>query len=269
MAIIKNKPAAKAPSNPAFEAVNEEEKTSTPATNSVETKTESVPDTKTVPAHDPIATAAANHQVAVQHKSSAVAVAGAQVVSPFVALQSAYRVNYDTLMALQATNGNILEKTSGKELGKVICLELMSYQKNFVVSTGVDSDEARGLVRYSDDGVTLKDGTPVDQYLKELKDADYDDAKISERCVIVGALTDPGAAPELQDTLVQIDLPPSCKTLFDRYQIQASYDLKKNRCTLEEAIQIKITCRVEKKLIGAKTVIWTVTDFTRAPKVAA
>jgi len=261
MALMKKKPAADT-SAPAAETKT----ASTPAA-SFETpnddETETVDHTETK-SDSRVAAAAEVHAVAVARTApSAVAVVGKRAISPFENLKEVYKVSYDTLEALKASQGNISIKSSGVSLGDSVAMELLSFQANFVITPNEDSEEAGKLVKYSDDGKVCSDGTEVSEYLRELKDAGYDKAKLVERCVLVGALTDPGKQKSLMDTLVQIDLPPTSKAQFERYQIQCAFDIKRSKYTLEQASMLRLTCKVENGVKGGKKTDWTVVLFTR------
>lgn len=190
----------------------------------------------------------------------AVAVARAPV-SPFAELQNAYTVDYNTLDALMVSNGSFLMKEDAQDLGNAITMQLMSYQKSFVVSPGDDSEQAKKLVKYSDDGAYTKDGLNINDYLQELKSAGYSKAYKSERVVLVGALADPGKLPALQDRLVQLDLAPTSKTLYDRYTIQAAFDIGRGKTTLEKSRNLRMTAKVTK---NANNKIYTLVQFTEA-----
>jgi hypothetical protein len=223
-----------------------------------------------------LAAAAAAHAAtkpAEEAKSPGTAVAvpaGSQVarsapmVNPLELLKDAFRVEWDTLRNLVITNGNVMDKQTGKALGDSIALEILSFQDQWVVSPGVDGDEAKEHVRYSDDGVTTTQGEDVKAHLQALKDAGFDQAKISERLVIAGALVDLGdkgrkTLPELQDTLVQLSLAPTSKGSFKRYQMDQAFKIGKSMIAPEGAQVVRINCNVQTK----GTMSWTVADFSR------
>ena len=221
-----------------------------------------------------LAAAAAAHAAtkpAEAAKSTAVApVAGRQVtaakpmINPLEPLKNAFPVEFDTLRNLTITNGNVMDKQTNKPLGDTIGLELLSFQDQWVVSPGVDGDEAKEFVRYSDDGVTTTQGEDVKAYLQSLKDSGYKEAKIGERMVICGALFDIGTKgakdlKELQDTLIQINLPPTSKAAFKRYQMDQAYKIGKGLIDPEGAQRVRVECTLQTK--GDMT--WTVASFTR------
>ncbi len=191
--------------------------------------------------------------------SSAVAVSKA-MTNPLAGLKDAFRVEFNTLRNLQITNGNVVDKDTGKALGDVITLELLSFQDQWTVSPGVDGDEGKEHVRYSDDGVTTSKGESCADHLKDLKEAGFDKAKIEKRMVICGAVVDPGKVAALKDCLVQINLAPSSKGPFDRYMMDQAFAVGKGRVPADGAQLIRIECAL--KTEGKKT--WTIASFTRA-----
>lgn len=183
-------------------------------------------------------------------------------INPFAEMKNAYTVDYNTLAQLMATNGNFMAKEDGAMLGDKIVLQLMSFQDNWVVSPGSDTDEAKKLVRYSNDGINTKDGEDIAQYIADLKAAGYNKAYLSKRVIIVGALVDAGKLPAMVDTLVQIDVAPNSKALFDRYTIQSAFDVGRGKVTKEQAGKIQLTAKVTKNGAGQ---IYTQVTFAIAP----
>lgn len=181
------------------------------------------------------------------------------MVNPLEGLENAFPVEYDTLRNLNINQGNVIDKMTDKVAGSVVGLELLTYQNQWVVSPGVDGDEAKEHVRYSDDGITATDGTDMKAHLEHLKQSGYNEAKISERLIIAGALFAPGKLTDLEQSLVQINLPPTSKAAFKRYMMDQAYKVGKGLVQAEGANRIKIECTVTKK--GDNT--WTVADFSR------
>lgn len=225
-------------------------------------------------AQERLAAAAAAHAASKpseESKSTAVAApANTQVaktrpmVNPLETLKDAFPVQWDTLRNMVVTNGNVMDKQTAKVLGDSIGLEILSFQDQWVVSPGVDGDEAKEHVRYSDDGKTTTQGEDVDTYLKQLKESGFPEAKKSERLILVGALIDIGVKgkkdlPDLQDTLVQINMPPTSKATFKRYQLDQAFKIAKGFLEPEGAQRVRIDCNVQSK--GQMS--WTVADFSR------
>lgn len=192
--------------------------------------------------------------------TTAVAQTSRAIVSPLKALENACTVDFNTLDQIKATQGQFKYKESERSLGDTITVELLSYQKNFLVSPGDDDEESAKLVRYSDDGITCKTGENCNEYLAGLIAAGYDGAKKSERVVIVGALVDAGKAADCAGSLFQMDLAPSSKVQFDRYQIQLGFDTAKGKVTAEGASVVKLTAVA----VAKNKKDWTVVNFARA-----
>ncbi len=241
------KEAAAAISKPDFETPNEDDSEDTG------TSTET-------PAEVKVSTTTA---VAIAPKT-AVSTGLKRIESPLEALRDALPVDYDTLFQVQAKVGQFVSKVDNKPLGDTIKVELHSFQSNHVVAPGEDGEEAALLVRYSDDGIHLKDGSgTVADYVRQLQEAGYEKAKATERCVIVCELIDAGKQQDLNEKLIQIDLPPTSKKTFDSYKIQSAFDIRKGRCTVEQTQQITLVCRLASGNINGSKKDWTVVDFNR------
>lgn len=204
--------------------------------------------------------AASTNTAVAAAKSTAVG-AARSLVDPLKGLENAFRVEYDTLRNLVITNGNVMDKDTNKALGDVIGMELLSFQSQWVVSPGVDGEEAKEHVRYSDDGKTTSKGEDCNEYLADLKAAGYPDAKISERTVICGSIFEPGKMKDMKDSLVQINLPPTSKAAFQRYRMDQAFKIGKDLIDGAGAERIKLECTLTTR--GTNT--WTVADFSRWP----
>lgn len=249
MALTKN--AVK--NTPAFEAPDDE--------NDGDTAVELSPAERLKAAADERAAAAkpASTSTAVATKAAGQVAVAKALIDPLKALENAFPVEYDTLRNLLVTNGNVMDKDTSKPLGDIIGLELLSYQSQWVVSPGVDGDEAKEHVRYSDDGVTTTQGEDCNEYLQSLKSSGFPEAKKSERVVIVGSVFEPGKLKDLKDSLVQINLPPTSKAAFQRYRLDQAFQVGKGKIDAEGAERIKIEC----SLVTKGKMTWTVATFTR------
>ena len=109
-------------------------------------------------------------------------------------------------------------------LGDSIKLELMSWAHRYVVTPGADDKEASALVKYSNDGVTLSDGsgTSVVDYLKTLRDVHgHDNASVKNYVDLTGLLVAKGDKdiPEDEQVIVQVQLSPQSVKQFNGYRI--------------------------------------------------
>lgn len=226
-------------------------------------------------AQERLAEAAAKHAASKPAESKSTAVAtqsptAGQVaprkpmVNPLAPLKDAFTVEWDTLRSLKVTNGNVLDNQTGKTLGDTVGLELLSYQDQWVISPGVDGDEAKEHVRYSTDGETTTNGEDCNEYLAQMKKSGFDEAKMSKRTVVCGSLFDIGEkgrkeCKDIQDSLVQLSLAPTSKASFDRYMMDQAFKIGKGIIDPTGAERLKLECNVVTK--GKNS--WTVVNFSR------
>lgn len=229
MSLLNKETTASANAAPAFEA---EADTATTATTKVEVKA----DTKVKPAAT-TAVATTNH--------SATAVAIAQSMQAMTAFKDALHVDYNTLAQVIANQGNFIDRETKVVLGDTVFFELLSYQDSYVISPGSD-DAPDDLVRYSDDGVTCSDGTDVQAHLAELK-KDWPKAAVKQRVVVVGAIESASKSDKLNGSLVQFDLSPASRTMWQRYLANAAYGLKLGKFTADSVKRIKATTEIKTK----------------------
>lgn len=188
----------------------------------------------------------------------AVAVAGRPKDVVAETYKDAFKVDWNTLHRIQASNGNFLDVESNKAaIGTEIVLEPMSFQANFQISPGTDDDDDIQYVRYSDDGETTTEGENCMDYVAAMKEAGYEQCKMTERLIIAGTLV----GGSLDGKLVQINLPPTSKSQFDRFRMQASIDISKGKKTAEDIARWKLKAVVNTK--GKMS--WTVVQFDYAP----
>jgi hypothetical protein len=186
------------------------------------------------------------------------------MVNPLETLKNAFPLEFDTLRQLVITNGNITDKATGRVLGTNMGAEILTFQDQWVVSPGVDGDEGKEAVRYSDDGITTTKGEDVQAYLNQLKTSGYPKANVSERVVLGLAIVELSAKgkkemPDLEGTLAQVSLPPTSKATFKRYQMDQAFKIGKGFIDAEGAQTVRIDCDVTKR----GDMSWTVADFKR------
>lgn len=176
---------------------------------------------------------------------------------PFKKLENAIHVDYNTLDRIMVNNGNVINKETKGLMGDTCVLELISIQKHWVMSPGGKSDDEESLafLKYSDDGVTVRDsGEPLTKYRDLAVEAGYDQARIVERLILVGEVVDDGKlAGKMNGSLVQLDLAPRSKANFEKHRISTAYRVGKGLLPAEGAERVKITCDIQTK--GPNT--WT------------
>jgi hypothetical protein len=213
-----------------------------------------------------MAKATAEHQAAqttavATKQAHAVAVPVSRDISPFKQMENAFHVSFGDLPSVLVTQGNFQFKDGEQSLGGEIVLELLSHQPQFAIGTGEDGDEAAKLARYSDDGVTTTQGEDVVTYIADLKGAGYDDTKMTQRIVIVGAIHEAAKNSEGNvGKLVQISLPPTSRAKFNTYTIQSAFDISRGKTTLEQAKMMRLTAKVTTKA----RLTWTVAEIAQA-----
>ena len=200
----------------------------------------------------------AANAVAMHRAASALAVAPNKVnVNVISQLKDALPVDFNTLTQLQANQGKFKDKETDKNLGETITLELLSWQDSYVVGPN-DTKAPKELVKYSEDGVTAKDGTDMAEHLAYLKDQGFSKAKKQHRCVLVGALIEAEKDKSLVGQLVQIDLSPQSRSTFMRYNINTVWQLKSGKQS-EDAVKTVVLTAVAAK--GPDNTDYTRVDF--------
>lgn len=244
-----NKNADQTSSAKAFEAPDDEQG----GTAATQTRTLSADDRIAAQLAKEQAAAPVQEQAASQTTAVAAKATGGAVVSsiakanPYAALKNAIRVDYNTLPALMATNGNIQYKKTKKLMGDTIGLELISIQDHWVMSPGGESDdeESKKFLMYSDDGIMSRDGESMADGVARAKAAGYDKAAIKKRLILVGAIFDGGKSPELVGDVVQIDCAPSTANNFNQHQISTAYKVGKGLASADRALMLKLTADVK------------------------
>jgi hypothetical protein len=227
------------------------------------TKFESAPEGETAaPAPAPAAP--------VETPVTAVAVAATRAVAvaqPTTGLQmdvfnkfkNSERVDYKTLQRIQAkSSGFFLQDAGNFALGDTLNFEISSFQDSYVASPGKDGPEATKAVRYSDNGVTAKTGEDMAEYIRDLRESGFPDAKMTHRMIVVLDLI---SAPNAKgDTSVycdvrpyQMDLPPSSREKFDQYVREQNFNVKKGRVPEDQVKFIQaVVGEVSNNIQGSK-----------------
>lgn len=215
------------------------------------------------PAPAPVAAPAPQTAVAVAPRPSGALANPNANINVIRDLKNAYTVSWDSLAAFQATQGRFQMKDTNANMGDEILFELMSWQDQYVVSPN-DDTAPKDTVKFSADGVTTNDGLSCTEHLQNLKEMGYFKARIVQRYVLVGAIlsTEKGDGA-FDGTLAQIDLSPKSKAQFDRYQIQAAFDIGKGKLTPADAVFLTMKTTV---VTNAAKQQYTLVTFATAPK---
>lgn len=179
---------------------------------------------------------------------TAASVMSANVIS---GLKDAFRVEFDSLPAIGASQGTFNLKSDDTDLGAEVKIQLMSYQSSWVASPN-DTKADVELVKYSDDGKTSRDGVDLAAHVEDLKAQGYSKAKLAHRVVLVGELLESKIPCDNVGELVMIDLPDSGRRAFNSYTLQASYAVAKGRKSAEDAAILTLKAVPEKTKSGEK-----------------
>lgn len=166
-------------------------------------------------------------------------------------LQDAFRVEFDSLPAISATQGSFFLKADDTDIGSEFKMQLLSYQQSWVASPN-DNKADIELVKWADNSKTSRDGVDLLAHIEDLKAQGYSKAKIQHRVILVGELLESAKGAEQIGELVMIDLPDSGRKAFNTYALQASYAVAKGRKTQEEASILTLKAVPEKTKSGDK-----------------
>ena len=221
------------------------------------TKFESETDTATAE-HPATETATAAAPVVVSSATAVTMVAPntGDVIGQF---KGAMPVDYNTLAQVKCTNGNFVEREANKVMGDTIVFELLSWQDSYVVSAN-DDKAPKETLKFSNDNVTCTDGTPVATHLNDLKNEGWSKASVKHRLTVVGAVQSASKTSDFNGVLVQFDLSPESRVLFQRYQATTAYGVRTGRVDPNKATTIKASARLVTK--GSNT--YTVADMSIA-----
>lgn len=150
-------------------------------------------------------------------------------------------------------SGLVMDKT--REIGKSIKLELLSWNLRYIVTPGVDNEEANSLVRYSNDGLTISGtGESVVDYVKQLKDVEgYEKASVKTYMDLWGNLASEGDGPEIDPAdrqMIVVQLSPQSMSQFKALQMVRGVKISQGVVSAEEPFLVTITG--ESKTLNSK-----------------
>ena len=166
-------------------------------------------------------------------------------------LRNALHVTWEDFNAINASpSGHFQVKTGAGDptkLASSLTLKLVSFQDQFVSAAKDTEAQGDNMVKYSDDGKVLNDGSgmTVAEHQQYLKDQG-EDATLSHRMVVVGELLDGGEkAMELGMTgmLVQVVLADTARRNFLSHGKQLAYQIANGRMSQDDAIHVKLVAQ--------------------------
>lgn len=203
---------------------------------------------------------ASTERAVAPQKANAAALTIAQQ-DPFKPLENALKVDWNTLPRVMATNGGFQNKETQQMMGETIVVEILSIQDHYVVSPGgdIDDDESKPFLKYSDDGITTREGESVMACVQAAIKAGFAKAACKKRCILVGALIDKGSKESglAVEDLCQIDLAPNSLKNFNQHRFSTAYKVGKGSLPAEGANTVRLTGLVK----NDKKLNWTEATF--------
>ena len=165
-------------------------------------------------------------------------------------LREAMAVTWEDFNSINAHSGRFQVKTGAGDpvkLSTELTLKLVSFQDQFVSAAKDTEAQGDNMVKYSDDGKVLNDGSgmTVAEHQQYLKDQG-EDPTLTHRLAVVGKLLDGGEkAMELGMTglLVQVVLADTARRSFLSHGKQLAYQIADGNMSQDDAIHVKLTAQ--------------------------
>lgn len=150
-------------------------------------------------------------------------------------------VDWDEATRVVASAGKFSDD-KGNKLGTEIEIDIQAWNDQYVISPG-DSKEAKDFVKYSVDGINLRDGEGlVSDYINRLKIVEgFPDAKVKQYLTVVAVLEKCTAFPKHEGTYVQLSLSPSSRKEFNKYSLNTALKVNKGLIDPDAASKVKVT----------------------------
>lgn len=172
--------------------------------------------------------------------------AGLSELENQIDLDSIRSLGVGTLPKLVADRGGF-EDHEGTLLGDWVKFQIVSFNRRWLVSGGVEGEEGKELLRTSYDNETLEGETmTVREYVQYLKDEGYEKADVREYIDIWGFIEESekaGVVNEEDYELIQMQLSPSSVRNFMAYRVQAGVQAKIQKREVSNKIKATIERR--------------------------
>lgn len=98
--------------------------------------------------------------------------------------------SFTVFTGINVSNGAVKTQNTKLSFGSYVDIRVLNWEDQYMVHCGVQTPtpETKELLRFSKDGVTLNDGTPVASWIQQLKEEGYPNAKCDQRAVILGVI---------------------------------------------------------------------------------
>lgn len=167
---------------------------------------------------------------------------GSGAVSPLADLKDAFKragidIDYSTFPRMRVDAGCIASP-EGAEAGDFLELQVVSYSPSWTITTGVDGEEGKKHVRFSDDGQTINAAGDADEfagfslndYKAHLVGLGFEKSSIKEYLIVHGLALDAQEADFAHlNEMVSLSLSPQSKKKFDSYVINRSIQARMGR----------------------------------------
>ena len=165
-------------------------------------------------------------------------------VNPLAELRDAFskngiQVDYGTFPRLKVDSGH-LATAEGKDAGDWVEIQVISYGPTWTVAPGSDDEAAKKLVRFSDDGKTVKPagdddewgGKTVAEYKEHLKALGFESASVKDYLIVHGiALSAHDVTFAHLNEVVSVQLAPLSKGKFEAYVMNRGIAARMGRVT--------------------------------------
>lgn len=200
------------------------------------------------------ATQASTERAVATKKPNAVGAVAKVDLTVMESFKDALTVEYNTLAQIIATSGNFVAREDKTNMGDSVIFGLLSFQDSYVVSPE-DDDAPDDVVRYSSDGVTCSDGTNVEDHLQFLRTNGFPKAKLKQRVVVVAAIESAAKTSAFNGELMQFDLSPSSRVMWNRFMANVAYGLSIGKYTTEQVKRVKAETLLQTKGNDTFTVV--------------
>jgi len=98
--------------------------------------------------------------------------------------------SFTVFTGINVSNGAVKTQGTKQSFGAWVDIRVLNWEDQYMVHCGVQTPtpETKELLRFSKDGVTLNDGTPVASWIQQLKEEGYPNAKCDQRAVVLGVI---------------------------------------------------------------------------------
>lgn len=138
----------------------------------------------------------------------------------------------------------------GKNYGDYVDFQIVSHNRRWLVSAGIDGDEGKKLLRTSYDQETLEDETmSLNEYIEHLKEEGYEKASVREYVDLWGFVVNSEKLGEIDEDsddafdLIQVQLSPQSVRSFKGFQARAGVRAAMTKKPVDSKVRLTIERR--------------------------